>query len=81
MTKNTKAGRLGQSDLTAAITQAAEEAKARISKIDGDAIDSVAGGIDIGGTIGGDDHDDGDDWTTDGAIMPDPFPTPDTLKF
>lgn len=83
MTMNTKAGRLGQSDLSAAIEQAAEAAKARISKIEGGAIDSVGGGIDIPTTTG--DHDDGIDWTTDGAIMPDPFPdpfpTPDILKF
>ncbi|QYJ07547.1 hypothetical protein [Qipengyuania flava] len=81
MTIKTKAGRLGAADLSAAIQQAADEAKARIQTIEDPALDAVAGGIDIVTTIGGDDSDDGDDWMTDGAVMPDPFPTPDILKF
>ena len=58
-----KAARIGQSQLASVIANAADAAKGRIEQLDPASLDAVSGGIDPLG-------DSGDDWTTDGAIMP-----------
>ncbi len=67
-----KAARLGQAQLASVIANAADAAKARIEQLDPASLDDVAGGIDPLGVSG-------DDWTTDGAIMPYPDPIEDLL--
>ena len=68
-----KAARLGQAQLASVIANAADAAKARIEQLDPASLDDVSGGIAL------DTPDDGDDWTTDGAIMPYPDPFEDLL--
>ena len=62
-----KAARLGRAQLASVIADAADAAKARIEQLDPASLDDVSGGTDPLG-------DSGDDWTTDGAIMPYPDP-------
>ena len=68
-----KAARLGQAQLASVIANAADAAKARIEQLDPASLDDVSGGTDPLG-------DSGDDWTTDGAIMPYPDPFEDLLR-
>ena len=67
-----KAARLGQAQLASVIADAADAAKARIEQLDPASLDDVAGGTEPLG-------DSGDDWATDGAIMPYPDPFEDLL--
>ena len=65
-----KAARLGQAQLASVIATAADAAKARIEKLDPATLANISGGT---GPLG----DSGDDWATDGAIMPYPDPFED----
>ena len=67
-----RAARLGQAQLASVIADAADAAKARIEQLDPASLDDVAGGTEPLG-------DSGDDWATDGAIMPYPDPFEDLL--
>lgn len=71
MTMKNKAGRLGKSDLSGIIAAAADAAKSRIEQIDASNLEMVSGGV------LGDPSDEGDDWATEGAIMPIPDPFED----
>ena len=67
-----KAARLGQAQLASVIANATDAAKARIEQLDPASLDDVSGGTYPLG-------DSGDDWTTDGAIMPCPDPFEDLI--
>ena len=67
-----KAARLGQAQLASVIANAADAAKARIEQLDPASLDNVSGGVEPLG-------DSGDDWATDGAIMPYPDPFEDLI--
>ncbi|MBB3034104.1 hypothetical protein [Alteriqipengyuania lutimaris] len=76
MSSMKKAARLGATDLQASLTAASTGARARIAKLDAEALDTVAGGIDIVSLVKGDPT--GGDGTTWGMF---PEPTPTTFDF